>query len=219
LTDNAELLNDAEEANRLMLEGWQSGLWTAMPGIVQSVDFSAMTCTVQPSIKGSIQAFDGLVQSVNYPLLLDVPIVFPQAGGFILTFPMAMGDEVLVVFASRCIDAWWQSGGTNNLPMEARMHDLSDGFCIPGPRSQPNVISGISADSVQLRSNDGTSYVEIQASGNINIVAPTGLTITGNLVVDGTITGTDIKTAAGIDLALHTHISASPGNPTGPALP
>lgn len=221
MTDNnAELLNDAEEANRLMLEGWQSGMWTAMPGIVQSVDFTAMTCEVQPSIKGAIQQSDGTVVSVNYPLLVDVPIVFPQAGGFILTFPMAAGDEVLVVFASRCIDAWWQSGGVQ-LPMEARMHDLSDGFCIPGPRSQPNAatIPSISSTAVQLRNNLGTCYLEIAPSGQIKIQAPSGLVINGNVLLTGTFIADTIKTTAGIDLALHTHISATPGSPTGPALP
>ena len=31
-------------------------------------------------------------------------MVFPGGGGFALTFPVAAGDECLVVFASRCID-------------------------------------------------------------------------------------------------------------------
>lgn len=164
--DRAQLLNDAEEAMRLVLDGRQSMLWTAMPGIIQSVDLAAMTCEVQPAIQGTIEDENGAVQSVNLPLLVDVPIVFPGAAGFIITFPLAAGAEVLVVFASRCIDAWWQSGGIQR-PAEMRMHDLSDGFAIPGPRSQPNVVDGISSTALEIRNLAGTTLLSITAGGKI----------------------------------------------------
>lgn len=167
LANRQQLLNDNEEAMRIVLESLQVGLWTAMPCIVQSVDLSAMTCTAQPTIMGTLTDQNGVSTPVNYPLLLDVPIVFPSAGGFLITFPMVKGDEVLVVFASRCIDAWWQSGGIGNLAMEARMHDLSDGFAIPGPRSQPNTVSSISATDLQIRNDAGTTFLSITAAGKI----------------------------------------------------
>jgi hypothetical protein len=98
---------------------------------------------------------------VNLPLLINVPIVFPASGGFLLTLPLAAGDEVLVVFASRCIDSWWQSGGVGR-PMEARMHDLSDGFAIPGPRSQAKLPgAAVSTTKAQLRNNAGTVYLQV----------------------------------------------------------
>ena len=77
-------------------------------------------------------------------------MVFPGGGGWSITFPVSKGDEALVVFASRCIDDWWQSGGVGIQP-DLRMHDLSDGFAIIGPRSQPRklnpAISTIAVDS------------------------------------------------------------------------
>lgn len=170
--DRAQLLNDAEEAMRLVLDGRQSTMWCAMPGIIQSVDLEAMTCEVQPAIQGTIEDENGKAQSVNLPLLVDVPIVFPSAGGFLITMPMASGDEVLIVFASRCIDAWWQSGGVQR-PMEARMHDLSDGFAIPGPRSQPNVAGSISSTDLQIRNNAGTTLLSIGADNKIGFQNPT----------------------------------------------
>jgi hypothetical protein len=154
--DRNQLMNDAETAHRYAQDELQSRLWTAMPAIVSSMNNTAMTCECQPAIQGVVTNSQGADQYVNLPLLVDCPITFPSAGGFILTFPIKKGDEVLVVIASRCIDAWWQNGGVQP-PMELRMHDLSDGFAIPGPRSQPNVIAGgISSTKVQLRSDDGT---------------------------------------------------------------
>lgn len=227
--DRAQLLNDSEEAMRLVLDGRQSCIWTAMPGIVQSVDFDSMTCEVQPTIQGTIEDENGNVQYIALPLLLDVPIVFPSAGGFLITFPMAQGDEVLVVIASRCIDSWWQLGGVQK-PMEARMHDLSDGFAIPGPKSQPKVVDNISTTAVQIRNDAGTSYIEIAASGLIKLSSATGIeldapisitgtmTFDGDLEVTGAITASGEVTGNGIALSTHVHTSAAPGSPTSPPL-
>lgn len=170
--DPRQLLNDSEETQRILLTGWQSGIWTAMPCIVQSVNYEAMTLIAQPSIKGNVRLEDGTLTSVLYPLLVDVPIMWPSSGGFAVTFPIVLGDEVLVVFASRCIDSWWQSGGIG-LPMETRMHDLSDGFAIPGPHSQPSVFPSISTTDLQVRNKLGTTFVSIGADGRIGFQNPT----------------------------------------------
>lgn len=199
-----QLYNDVEEAQRLLLDGRQATIWTAIPCIVQSVDLSAMTLEAQPTIQGVVEDENGKQQFVNLPLLVDVPIVFPSAGGFTITLPIAANDEVLVIFASRCIDAWWQSGGIQK-PMEARMHDLSDGFAIPGPRSQPRKISGISATDIQIRLDSGAAYISIDPAGKIKlhsthmveVTADTEIKMTaplitaeGNFVVTGTMSGT-----------------------------
>lgn len=192
-------------------------LWTAMPGIVEAVDFSTMTCTVQPAIQGIITDQNGKDTFVNLPLLVMVPIVFPSAGGFTITMPLKINDEVLVVFSSRCIDSWWQSGGIQ-VPAEQRMHDLSDGFCIPGPKSVPHKISNISSTALQIRNNAGTSYVEISATGQINLVSTTKVTmtapevdLTGNLIVTGDVV------ALGVSLTTHIHsgVTTGPGD-SGP---
>lgn len=172
--DRGSLLNDPETAIRTALEGHQAGVWSAMPGVVQSVNLAKMTCTVQLAIQGAIIDENDATQNVNYPVLGDVPIVFPGCAGFLITMPIAAGDEVLVVFASRCIDSWWQNGGVDNQPMEARMHDLSDGFAIPGPYSQPNVAGSISSSDLQIRNKAGTVYLSIGADKKIKLVSTTG---------------------------------------------
>lgn len=159
--DRRERLDDPVEAQRAALDGRQAEIWTALPGIFQSFDPEALTAAVQPAIRGEVVGETGAARAVDLPLLVDVPVVFPHGGGYSLTFPIRRGDECLVVFASRCIDAWWQSGGVQS-PAEARMHDLSDGFAIPGPWSQAAKIGGVSTSAVQLRSDDGASCVEIE---------------------------------------------------------
>lgn len=190
MSDRREILNDAETALRLALDGRQSMIWTAMPCIVTAVNLTKMTLEAQPAIQGTVTNEDGTSTAVNLPLLVDCPISFPSAGGFTLTLPIAVGNEVLVVFASRCIDSWWQSGGHLNRPMEFRMHDLSDGFAIPGIKSQPHVITGISSTGAQLRNDAGTSYVELSSDGKIKLVSPIGIDVTGPLTINGLVFGT-----------------------------
>lgn len=218
-----QLLNDPEDAFRQAFDGRQACLWSALPGIVTEVDLAQMTCSVQPAIQGTVEDENGRKQSVNLPVLIHVPICFQRAGAFILTMPLAVGDEVLVVFSSRCIDAWWQSGGVQR-PMESRMHDLSDGFAIPGPTSQAKLVSGISTTGAQLRSVDGSTYIEISADGKVkinatqtNIQGPVNITgnvnITGALAVSGTVTGSDVI-AGLIHLLTHMHTGVTTGSGT-----
>lgn len=220
MADRNSILNDQEQAMRLMLDGRQSLIWTCCPGIVESVDWAQMTCEVQPAIQGIVSNEDGTQTFVNLPLLLDVPIVFPSAGGFTITMPLAAGNEVLVVFASRCIDAWWQSGGIQK-PIEYRMHDLSDGFAFPGPKSLPNVVPAISTTALQIRNDVGTSYIEMSADGKIKLVSPVALEITGDVLITGdlAVTGEVTGGPTEIPLTTHTHLSSSPGDPTGPPIP
>lgn len=222
-----ERLDDPEESLRLAMESQQAQIWTALPGVVAAVNLAAQTLSVQPTVQGSVASPNGAKQLVNLPLLVDVPIVWPRAGGFALTFPIAAGDEVLVVFASRCIDSWWQSGGIG-APAEARMHDLSDGFAILAPTSQPKKLTGVSSTNVQLRDESGTTYVEITPGGKARVVAATqidveaptvnitgDLNVTGEMSLVGQLTQSGgSMTIGGVVFGTHKHTGVQPGSGT-----
>jgi len=213
----SERVNDFEESLRLALKGQSLITWVSLPVIIQSFDPVKCTCTAQPAIQALVRQKDGTQQYVNMPLLVDVPVCFPNAGDFVLTFPVAQGDEALIVFGDRCIDNWWNSSGiqpqvTTQGVGELRFHDLSDGFAIIGPFSKPNAPSGISTSTVQLRTKDGATYLEIDSSGNCNIVA--NVNISGNLTVSGMTTGTGDGQFAGIHVAHHRHTGVQSGGGT-----
>ena len=170
-------LGSKEQADAQLAQAIMSAMHVCIPGIIQSFDPDAVTAVVQPAIKGAEQDESGAEVSVNLPLLVDVPVVFPRGGGCTLTFPVREGDECLVIFADRCIDFWWQSGGIQE-PVDRRMHDLSDAFCIVGPQSQAKKISGISTSAAQFRSDDGSTYLEIDpTTKKMKLVAPGGLDV------------------------------------------
>lgn len=165
-----------QQTAQAIAESLATQLRVAMPGIIQSFDPDAVTCTVLPAIRGIIPTQDGTDPS-DLPMLVDVPVIFPRGGGCTMTFPVKPGDECLLVFSDRCIDFWWQSGGVQE-PVDPRQHDLSDAFAIIGPQSQAQKISGISTSAAQFRSDDGSTYFEINpATKKIKLVAPGGFDV------------------------------------------
>lgn len=200
-------LGSKEQADAQLAQAIMSAMRVSMPGIIQSFDPDAVTAVVQPAIKGAEQDESGAELSVNLPLLVDVPVLFPRGGGCTLTFPVKAGDECLVIFADRCIDFWWQSGGVQE-PVDDRMHDLSDAFCIVGPQSQAKNISGISTSAVELRSDDGETKLSLNpANGAINGTAPGGFNLNGlKILSDGRLQLVD-----GSIVDKHTHGGVEPG--------
>lgn len=212
--DRRERNPSPTEAMLAAFGGLKAEIWTALPGRIESFDSAKMTVTVQPTIQALWRGPDGNQTWQTMPLCLDVPVIYPGGGGCTITFPLAEGDECLIIFAARCIDSWWQSGGIG-VQAELRMHDLSDGFCLPGPRSQPRVLSGISGSALQIRADDGTAFVEIgteaphdvkvQTAGAMEITAPT-ITLNGAVVCSGTVTATNFitpTTPSGINTHRH----------------
>ncbi len=185
-------------------------LWTAIPGIVESVDYQEQTVTVQPTIREKVN-LEGEYQWVELPKLIHVPFFIYSGGGYTITMPIKPGDECLVVFADMCIDAWWQSGGIQN-QIDRRRHDLSDGFAICGFKSQPNTVPGYSGSSVQIKSGGHTIF-DITASKvtiNADVTINGSQTVSNNHKVGGTLT------AGGVNMNRHTHPGDSGGSTGGP---
>jgi hypothetical protein len=216
--DQRERTADSQEGLRVAIEGFLSKLWTAFPAIVQSFNPAQMTVTVQPAFQ--VQVPDSKGNPNWQPLLVitDVPVVFYAAGGFALTLPVKKGDEVLVVCACRCCDGWWQNGAATGpqLQPELRMHAMADSFAIFGVKSLPNVLPTISTTTMQLRSQDGLTYLEIAPGGVINIKAPGGLNVTGNINETGAIVASGDVTAGTVTLQTHLHTDPQ-GGTSGPA--
>ncbi|WP_054177824.1 Gp138 family membrane-puncturing spike protein [Trabulsiella odontotermitis] len=158
-------------------EAISAGIRVAMPGIVVSFDSDAVTAVIQPAIKGYEPDANGNQISISMPQLVDVPVTFPRGGGVTLTFPVKPGDECELIFNDRCIDFWWQSGGEQE-PVHPRQHHIGDAVAFLGPMSQAKKISGISTSAAQLRSDDGSTFFELNPSTQkIKIVAPGGVEV------------------------------------------
>lgn len=194
------------EQFKRMRQQLECDLRVSLPAVVKSFDSSKLTVSVQPTIKETLLV-NAVPTPVSLPQFDDVPVMVYRAGGFSVTLPIQAGDECLLVFSDMCIDQWWQSGGVGNIQIVNRRHDLSDAIAIFGLSSQPRVLTGYSSSSLQVRSDDGTTVVEVANGGVVNIKANTvnlGQSPTDHLVLFETMkalfnshTHTGVQTGAG----------------------
>ena len=213
--DSRERFSDLDEVFRAAIRSLQSSIWTCLPGSITSFDPVMVMASVQPGVSGQIKSPDGTLTSVNFPVLTDVPVMFPRGGGATLTFPIRPGDECLIFFASRAVDGWTQSGGIQP-PSDDRKHAMADAFVLAGPQSQAKRLTGISVSTTQLRSDDGATYVELDPAGKIvNVVAPGGFHVTApTSTFSGLVTATtDVKVGT-ISLKSHVHGGVQAGAAT-----
>lgn len=217
MTDIRERYSDREEEARIWLDSLQARMWTALPGIIQGVtlDNGAPYASVALAAKGTAVADDGSISSHDLPGLPHCPLYFPRGGGFSLTFPVKQGDECLVIFASRSIDDWWQSG-KGQTPYDLRQHDLSDGIAFVGLTSSARPLADISEQGAQLRSDDGGAVIDLQ---NDAITMTVGscvmrLTSSGLTVSGGTVSSDSDVLAKGISLSGHVHPGVQSGSAT-----
>ena len=184
-------------------------LHTVIPGKIERFDSDTQLAQIKPLIKRRFVNN----QEVELPLCINCPVMFPRAGGFVMTFPVKVGDECLVVFSERSLDTWLQSAGVQP-PLDTRRHSLSDAIAILGLYSQPNKLGSFHNTGVEIKNDAGTTYFRLDDSG---------ITIKGNVDIDGDVDITGDSTASDhisgtISGKNHTHggVETGPGNTGAP---
>lgn len=124
-------------------------------GKITRFDPSDKTAEIQILFKRVLPG--GNIQS--YPLLIDCPVFTLQGGTGALQMPIAVGDQCLVIFADRNIDAWFKTG-SEVAPFNARAHDISDGFALVGVNALTSAMGDYSATELKLYNGLGKIGIE-----------------------------------------------------------
>lgn len=139
----------------------------AVPAFVTSYDEETQKATVQPVVRWRFNDPDGDAETELPAPVPSVPVHWPQAGGLALTFPIELGDWVLLVICDRSIDEWEATGAQDNTPQSQRRHDMIDAIAIPGVRPFSDPIADVPTD--RLRLGDDTARLEVTVSHKIRI--------------------------------------------------
>lgn len=169
-------------------------------GRVEGVDLAKQTVDVQvitKQVKSELPNGTRIYQ--EWPLLMTVPFLVLSGGAAHITFPIAKGDECLVLFNDRDIDNWHANGGAKSQPPNTyRCHDLSDGFALIGVRSLQNLVQSYLTNGIEILLN-ATNFIR---------VTPDHITITSpNIALNGTVTVTD----GGGSFVVNTHTHKNGG--------
>jgi hypothetical protein len=135
----------------------------AIPASVESYDRTTQKASVKPLIRAVRTDSDGTRVAESRPVINDVPVVFPGAGAYSITFPLAAGDTVLLVFSQASLDKWLAAGGEVD-PLDPRRFALSDAVAIPGLRPFSAPVEDTDATAMVLQSGG-----EIHAGGSSSL--------------------------------------------------
>jgi len=193
----------------LAIRGILDDVRVSLPGRVVSYDKATQRADVQPLIKDGYPGEDGTRKTESLPVVPDVPVAFPGAGGYHETFPISKGDTVLLVFCSSSIARWKASGTTGEIdPGDDRHHAIPDAIAYAGVRASsiagvPDgawVITVPSGKQLRLGSasaNQSAIMGEafLSALSTLTTAIKDGLIAAGNTSVGGAAIGVAFQTA------------------------
>src|SRR5690606_32100666 len=93
-----------EEAMDFILRQQAAGIRVMLPARVEAYDNDNQTADVKPMLMEALESEEG-VSTYDLPIISTVPVVFPRAGDYFLSFPLAKGHFVMLVFCDRSYDA------------------------------------------------------------------------------------------------------------------
>jgi hypothetical protein len=173
-------------------------------GTIQSFDPSTQTCSATMNYKKTYLEADPTTGVygpvlVEYPVILDAPVVVIQGGTGYLTMPIMSGDYCLVMFNDRDLDAWLHSGQVS-APNTSRFHSFSDAIILVGLRPNSKALSpydparvvlgngttlvGVGTSLIKIANNSTTLNTLLQTLiSNIQdlVIATSAITVTGVL--------------------------------------
>lgn len=191
--DPAEGSSGLGGAMRIILRKAFQQMEFMQPAVVIAVDTKRQFCTVQPQVM--MVGTDGTTYSRAQ--IQKVPIFNAGAGGYVMSFPVKVTGFGWLYSADRDISLFIQKGA-EAAPNTLRQHSFSDGVFVPDAMREWALADEDAANAV-WQSYDGTTKITL-GPDQIKILHPTKVLVdcpqvemTGDLVVDGTITGkTDV---------------------------
>lgn len=158
------------EVIRTAIESRLLDMHTSIPAKVVRYDAARCVVDAAPCVRAPETDEAGVTTYTALPVVTNVPVAFPQGGGFRLTFPIAIGDTVWLSFSEASLDRWMNFGGEVD-PEDPRRFALSDAAAFPGVRALAGSDAAVAAseDGCVLELIGGGAKLRLKAGGTVEI--------------------------------------------------
>lgn len=160
------MINTSEKSNwsfsdavNFLIYRSKEELNTCIPGVIKAYDARTKRAKVLPAIKQKMIKENEENTYIDHPILVDIPIIFPSAGGYTITMPIQSGDSVLLVFSQRGI-ANFKQAFNETIPTDQSLLSIYDAIAIPG-FGEIN-ISPASSSGCTMQDNVGDNAVIVE---------------------------------------------------------
>lgn len=150
---------------------------TALPARIDRYDAAAGTVDVTPLLRVQVPQSDGSNGMEDLPRIYNVPVCFPRATRWALTFSLAPGETVMLVFGESDVSRWWAQGSADVMsPGDLARHSLAHAMAVPGlfPRAStlqnpaPAAAVGDATSALVLGDDQGTRLT-IRGDGTLEV--------------------------------------------------
>ena len=146
------------------LKDMKSQLYTSLPAeVVENDKFESEQVVTVRVLIDTLES-DGV--SLIGPTIYNVPVVFPSAGGGMLSFPVQVGDTVKVDFCMLNIESWLEGDGQSVVAPTRRTHDMNDAVAVTGLYTKTSNLSP-NPNDVELKFKGNT--ILLRANGDVEI--------------------------------------------------
>lgn len=194
MTDNVISTDPASDGSlggvlKGILDGYMKSVEGQLPAMVTAYDRTRNVATVRPIIT----LLTTVGKQVPRPPVVEVPVLALGGGGFVINFPVKIGDMGWIEASDRDISLFKQAMREAQ-PNTHRTHSFSDGRFVPDVFGAYTINEEDATYAMVISSIDGATRIAL-SPGKVKITATdveiVGATnITGGLIVDGIPFGT-----------------------------
>lgn len=173
------------EALDLVLAEFKGEIHTCFPARVLTYNAEAQTVDVRPAVVRTVTSEnpDDAIFYEELPDIYAVPVQWPRGAGFALTFPIAVGDWVMVHCAENALHVWRQRGIAPSKPGINDEHGLNGCLAFPGCYPDKERLGSVNVLGAELRGPNG-GVVRLNSAGTVDLCGDQPLAMSGAVAIE-----------------------------------